>query len=153
MAAGVWAWDMLLRSREQYPALPRSLEVEKPRTGIEDLFGLADVLLFSRDYARHCGYEQPEHLLQSIHADYPEVAAFCTWGEGGAAAIDRLGHLARQPAVAPGKIIDTLGAGDTFNAAVLHGMLAGLDADALLSQACELAGRKCTRAGFAGITG
>jgi len=141
--------DMLRRAREQFPATPRSLEVEKPRDGIEDLFGLADVLLFSRDYARQCGYRQPERLLQAIHADYPSAAAYCTCGEDGAVAIDHQGRIVRHPAVAPGQVIDTLGAGDTFNAAIINGSLAGLDTAAILEQACMLAGRKCAQAGFA----
>jgi ketohexokinase len=143
--------DMLCRSREQFPAIPRSLEVEKPRDGIEDLFGLADVLLFSRDYARHCGYRQAEGLLQAIHADYPAAVACCTRGEDGAVAIDHQGRVFRHPAVAPGHVIDTLGAGDTFNAAIINGSLAGLDTPAILEQACMLAGRKCAQAGFAGL--
>jgi len=143
--------DMLRRSREQFPAIPRSLEVEKPRDGIEELFGLADVLLFSRDYARQCGYRQPERLLQAIHADYPAAVACCTRGEDGAVAIDRQGKVFRHPAVAPGQVIDTLGAGDTFNAAIINGSLAGLDTPAILEQACMLAGRKCTQAGLAGL--
>lgn len=143
--------DMLRRAREQSPAIPRSLEVEKPRDGIEDLFGLADVLLFSRDYARQCGYRQPERLLQAIHADHPAAVAYCTRGEDGAVAIDRHGRIVRHPAVAPGQVIDTLGAGDTFNAAIINGSLAGLDTAVILEQACLLAGRKCAQAGFAGL--
>jgi ketohexokinase len=143
--------DMLHWSREHYPAIPRSLEVEKPRDGIEDLFGLADVLLFSRDYVRHRKYGQPEQLLQVIHADFPEALLFCTWGGKGAIAIDRHGQVYRQPALAPDRVIDTLGAGDTFNAAVINGSLAGLDSAELLYQACVLAGRKCTQHGFAGL--
>jgi ketohexokinase len=143
--------DMLHRSQEQFPAIPRSLEVEKPRDGIEDLFGLADVLLFSRDYARQRGYRQAERLLQAIHADHPAAVAYCTRGGDGAIAIDRQGWIFRHPAVAPGRVIDTLGAGDTFNAAIINGSLAGLDTAAILEQACLLAGRKCTQDGFAGL--
>lgn len=143
--------DMLLWSREHCPAVPCSLEVEKPRAGIEQLFGFVDVLLFSRDYVRHRKYEQSEQLLQVIHADFPEALLFCTRGEKGATAMGRDGHVYRQPAVAPDKIIDTLGAGDTFNAAVIDGSLSGLDIDELLHQACVLAGRKCTQHGFTGL--
>lgn len=142
---------MLHHSRKQFPAIPRSLEVEKPRDGIEGLFGLADVLLFSQDYARQCGYRQPERLLQAIHADYPAAVAYCTRGEDGAVAIDRQGKIFRHPAIAPGQVIDTLGAGDTFNAAIINGSLAGLDTAAILEQACMLAGRKCVQDGFAGL--
>jgi len=142
---------MLERAREHYTDIPCSLEVEKPRAGIERLFGRVDVLLFSRDYARHCGYRQPERLLQAMHADQVSATAFCSLGEDGAIAIDHAGRLYRQPAVAPGKVIDTLGAGDTFNAAIINGCLAGLDTPGMLEQACVLAGRKCTRPGFAGL--
>jgi len=143
--------DMLDWSREHYPDIPRSLEVEKPRTGIERLFGCADVLLFSRDYAQHHGYRQAEPLLRAIHADYGAVFAFCSWGEDGAVAIDHNGRLFRQPAIIPGKVVETLGAGDTFNAAIINGRLAGLDTPELLKQACVQAGRKCARTGFAGL--
>lgn len=142
---------MLQRSREHHPAIPRSLEVEKARDGIEDLFSLADVLLFSGDYARQRGYEQPEWLLQAIHADHPAALACCTRGADGAVAIDHRGRVFRHPGVAPGKVIDTLGAGDTFNAAIINGSLAGLDTSAILEQACTLAGRKCTRDGVTGL--
>jgi ketohexokinase len=143
--------DMLQWSRQHYPAIPRSLEVEKPRAGIDRLFGLADVLLFSRDYAQQQNYEQPEQLLQDIHADFPETLLFCTLGGEGAIAVDRDGRVYRQPAVAPDNVVDTLGAGDTFHAAVINGSLAGLDTGELLYQACVLAGRKCTQQGLAGL--
>lgn len=143
--------DMLRRAQEQFPATPRSLEVEKPRCGIEDLFGLADVLLFSRDYARQCSHRQPERLLQAIHAEHHTAAAYCTLGADGAVAIDRQGRVVRHPPVTPGRVIDTLGAGDTFNAAVINGSLAGLDTAAILEQASVLAGRKCAQAGLAGL--
>ena len=66
-------------------------------------------------------------------------------------ALDRLGQVSRQPAIVPQRVIDTLGAGDTFNAAVIHGYLAGLDTASLLRQACALAGKKCSQTGFTGL--
>src|SRR5699024_382974 len=38
---------MLEFARERYPSLPRSVEIEKPRGGIESLFSKASILLFS----------------------------------------------------------------------------------------------------------
>ncbi len=144
--------ELMLRwSRAQFPSIPRSLEIEKPRQGIEALFGLADVLLFSGHYARHHGYDAPEDLLYSVHVSSRQADLYCTWGEQGAVALDRLGRASSQPAIAPPRIIDTLGAGDTFNAAVIHGYLADLDTASLLRHACMLAGKKCGQTGFAGL--
>jgi ketohexokinase len=142
---------MLRRSRSRYPSIPRSLEIEKPRQGIEALFELADVLLFSRDYARAHGYDAPQDLLRSVRGSCPQADLYCTWGEQGAVALDRRDRACSQPALAPSRIVDTLGAGDTFNAAVIHGHLAGLETASLLRRACLLAGKKCGRAGFAGL--
>jgi ketohexokinase len=142
---------MLRRAHTQFPSIPRSLEIEKPHQGIEALFGLANVLLFSRDYANHQGYDAPEELLRYVHGSSPQADLYCTWGEQGAVALDQLGRVSRQPAIVPHRVIDTLGAGDTFNAAVIHGYLAGLDTASLLRQACALAGKKCSQTGFAGL--
>lgn len=144
--------ELMLRwAHTQFPSIHRSLEIEKPRQGIEALFGLADVLLFSRVYANHQGYDAPEELLRYVRGCSPQADLYCTWGEQGAVALDRLGRVSRQPAIVPRRVIDTLGAGDTFNAAVIHGYLAGLDTASLLRQACALAGKKCSQTGFAGL--
>ncbi|MDH3526297.1 MAG: PfkB family carbohydrate kinase [Gammaproteobacteria bacterium] len=142
---------MLRSSQSRFPSIPRSLEIEKPRPGIEALFGLVDVLLFSRDYARSHGYDSPEELLRFVHGSSPQADLYCTWGERGAVALDRMGRFRKQPAVAPSRVVDTLGAGDTFNAAVIHGYLAGLEAASRLRQACILAGKKCGQTGLAGL--
>lgn len=44
----------------------------------------------------------------------------CAWGEEGASARAACGTVVRSPAYPPERVIDTLGAGDTFNAAVLY---------------------------------
>jgi ketohexokinase len=144
---------MLHWSRERYPSIPCSLEVEKPRTGIEDLFGLAQVLLFSQTYAASRGYADPAALLQSVHREFPDADLFCTWGVEGAVSLDREGRFVREAAHAPRRVVDTLGAGDTFNAGVIDGYLARRDAVTLLKQACVLAGRKCGQAGFDELAG
>jgi ketohexokinase len=145
--------SMLAWARNRCPSIPRSLEVEKPRPGIESLFGLAQVLLFSQGYALDRGHTTPEDLLRSVHIEYPDADLFCTWGAEGAVGLDRAGQLTRQAAHVPGRVIDTLGAGDTFNAAVIDGYLAGRDVSTILCEACRLAGEKCARIGFDGLTG
>lgn len=44
--------------------IPCSLEIEKPREGIEALFGIPDVLLLSRAYAGAKGFGEPVDLLR-----------------------------------------------------------------------------------------
>jgi ketohexokinase len=144
---------MLYWSRERYPLIPCSLEIEKPRAGIENLFGLAQVLLFSQAYAASRGYKDPSTLLQSVHQEFPHADLFCSWGVEGAVSLDREGKFTSQAAYIPRRVIDTLGAGDTFNAGVIDGYLARRDSVTLLRQACMLAGKKCGRSGFDGLAG
>lgn len=144
--------QMLERVRDVAPETRCSLEIEKPRDGIETLFPLVDILLFSRNYARARGFAEPLALLQSMHAGYPGADLFCAWGSAGAAAMDSNGREYRHPAVTPARVIDTLGAGDTFNAGVISGYLDGLDIRPILARACRLAGSKCGRQGFEGLT-
>jgi ketohexokinase len=144
--------QMLERVREISPATRCSVEIEKPRAGIESLFPLADVLMFSGNYASTRGFADPLALLQSVHPGCPGADLFCTWGDAGAVALDRDGREYRHPVVTPAKVVDTLGAGDTFNAGIISGYLDALHIEAILARACRLAGNKCGQTGFDGLT-
>lgn len=138
---------MLQIARERQPHLPLSVEIEKPREGIEALLSLADVILVSRHYALHRGHSAATAVLQALR---PHTAAdlICAWGEAGAWALGRDGQLHHSPAFAPPRLIDTLGAGDTFNAGIIDGYLGGLPLATTLEAACRLAGRKCGHPGL-----
>ena len=142
---------MLGRLQRDRETIRCSIEIEKPRDGIEALFGYADVLLFSREYGLARGFAEPLSLLASIRKRYPDADLFCTWGDAGAVAMDKLGRIFEHAACPPAAVVDTLGAGDTFNAAVIHGCLDGLDCRATLARACRLAGEKCGQHGFDGL--
>ena len=143
--------SMLHWSRERYPCTPRSLEVEKPRPGIEGLFDQVRVLLFSQSYAESQGYARPGQLLRAVHEKYPGIDLFCAWGAEGAVSMDGEGRITSRAAHTPSRVVDTLGAGDCFNAGVIAGYLAGGDNVAVLHQACFLAGEKCGQIGFDGL--
>ena len=128
--------------------VPVSLEVEKQREGIEALFGLADLLLFSRVYALSRGFDSPEAFLRQAVPGGRE--AWLAWGSAGAWCRDRQGRLHFHAAPST-EVVDSLGAGDTFNAGVIHGHLSGWALPRILEGAVTLASAKCAREGFDGL--
>lgn len=136
----------MFRHARAGPGMRLSLEVEKPREGIEDLFGDVDLLLFSRDYAAARGFADAQQLLRSLPRG---TLATCTWGARGAWLVDRAGVLTHAPAERAGPIVDTLGAGDVFNAAMIHALCSGRSATQALHDAVALASAQCGHEGLA----
>lgn len=141
---------MLRHAAKLRPGVPRSLEVEKPRPGIEELFPLADVLIFSRAYAQASGHGSAAELLTGTADAAPAAVRVCTWGADGAYAAAN-GSVLHRPAYSPPRVVDTLGAGDTFTAGLLDALIRRLPVIDALEQACRLAGTKCGVPGFAGL--
>jgi ketohexokinase len=127
-----------------------SLEVEKPREGIERLLHLPGVLLFSRHYAREKGFDNAAAFLEAHarHAGQERPLLFCSWGDAGAWALTRDDMLYHQPAFEVPDVVDTVGAGDVFNAGIIHGLLGGMPVQEALSEAARLAAIKCGLTGF-----
>ena len=142
--------SMMQRVREQLPALPVSLEVEKPRQNIETLFPYADLILFSAAVARHHGFTAKQ-LLTETRKLAANADIVCTLGEKGAVALSRHGEAIRNDAFPPQRPVDTLAAGDTFNAAMIDALLRGAPLVDALRFACQLAGNKCGQAGLHGL--
>jgi ketohexokinase len=139
--------QMLQWTKLNYPTLRCSLEVEKPRQGIESLFDLADVLMFSRPYAESRGFQRAEAFLDSLSQ---KALMTCSWGSEGAW-LKHDGLIIHSPAFPPPQVVDTLGAGDTFNAGLISALVNGQPAQDALEQACYLAGHKCGQTGFANL--
>ena len=144
---------MLERVRCERPDLPISLEIEKARPAIRTLFKGANLLLFSRVYAESLGFTEPMAFLRTTAVRVPATDLVCTWGAQGAWALSKYGEEFSSPAFPPAKLVDTLGAGDTFNAGIINALVRGSGLAEALEAANSLAGKKCGIVGFEGLAG
>lgn len=70
-------------------------------------------------------------------------SVFVTAGAEGAMFLDGHGKALQRPATRPETLVDTVGAGDAFSAAIIHGILSGWDDSKILVQATSMASRVC----------
>lgn len=108
-------------------------------------------VFISKDLAQHFGYRSAPEALRGLrsrvqpgyggvqgcqlgqggtaashtHPSTPSAILICAWAEEGADAIGPGGELVHSDAFPPETLVDTLGAGDTFNAAVIFALSAG----------------------------
>ncbi|KAF5600948.1 uncharacterized protein FSUBG_8313 [Fusarium subglutinans] len=169
--------------RNVLPKATISVEIEKPgREGLPELAAEADVVFYSRSWAESRGHKTPEQCLRAEGHQKAYVSwkgyqasalaplaladkklhrslALCTWGEDGAAGLSRsTGKSIRCPALdEPGRdisVIDAVGAGDTFIAGMLYGLICHPDDWSMgkkLGFAVRLATLKVQREGFDGL--
>jgi ketohexokinase len=132
--------------KQKHPKITISLEIEKNRPAIEQLFALADILMFSRHYALSQSFSDCQHFCEQKHRLLPEKTIFCAWGEAGAGAIINAHYYWQDAKLV--KTIDTLGAGDVFNAAIIDQLIRQHTIKQSLQFGCQLAGIKCSKMGL-----
>jgi ketohexokinase len=145
----VSAYEAMLRHARHSPhSAAISLEIEKPRPGIERLVPLADVVILAKAYASSRGYQCAQDLFDAVRSCSDTAMLFATWGEDGAWLQTADGVTLHEPACRPSQVVDTLGAGDVFNAGVIDGLLTDSDPALALRNGVRLAGEKCGHRGL-----
>ncbi|NXX76893.1 KHK Ketohexokinase, partial [Urocolius indicus] len=140
------------RARPAAERVRTSVEVEKPREELLQLMGLGQVVFVSKDLAQHFGYQSAPEALRGLRSRVqPGATLICAWAEKGADAMGPDGELVHSDAFPPETLVDTLGAGDTFNASVIFALSEGRSLQDALTFGCQVAGRKCGIQGFDGI--
>ncbi len=127
---------------------PISLEIEKPRHNIEALISQANLVIFSHHYAQAKGFKDGEALLADIQKTNPNSNLVCTWGNQGVWHASPNSEVQHTPAEAINPVVDTLGAGDTFNAGLIHHLIEGNSLTEAVNQANKLAAQKCRQFGL-----
>ncbi|KAL8184190.1 UNVERIFIED_CONTAM: hypothetical protein K2H54_008613 [Gekko kuhli] len=129
-----------------------SVEVEKPRQELYQLFGYGDVVFVSKDVAKDFGFCSASEAVKGLYKRVkPGATLICAWAENGADAMGPDGQLLHSDAFPPDDVVDTLGAGDTFNASVILALIRGRPLQEAITYGCQVAGRKCGVHGYDGI--
>jgi ketohexokinase len=148
-----------------------SIECENPsRSGMEKVAQLADIVFYSKLWARENGFEHPRPFLAAQRNVTKSGALLCcTWGAGGATALQKRRAVNEEDVWAQAEawhpprddddtgqdvVVDTVGAGDTFIAGMLFSVMQhGQDWELVrkLAFANEVAGRKVYQQGLRGL--
>ncbi|XP_062302414.1 ketohexokinase isoform X7 [Osmerus eperlanus] len=140
------------RSLPQQQRITISVEIEKTMEPLYQLFPYGDIVFISKDVAMHFGFHSAASALQELYHRVKKGAVLiCAWAEKGADALGPDGVVVHSDAFSPEVLVDTLGAGDTFNASVIYCLSHGGSLQEALMFGCQVAGRKCGVHGYDGI--
>lgn len=129
-----------------------SVEIEKTREPLYQLFPLGDLVFVSKDVAQQFGFTSAAAALKGFCGRLRKGATLiCAWAEKGADAMGPDGVIIHSDAFPPEKLLDTLGAGDTFIASVIYTLSNGGSLQDALTFGCQIAGKKCGVHGYDGI--
>ena len=139
-----WAEAALLEARRR--GIPTMLDGEvSPRADLQRLVPLADWRVFSERGLLAYADGEPEAMLQQLAAQDPSRRVVRTLGSQGLQWCDAQGRLQHLSAVQAGAVVDTLGAGDVFHAALGLALAEGQADEAALRFAAAAAALKCCR--------
>jgi len=126
---------------------PISIELEKDRESIDSIMPYASLLLISKPFAESRGFTNAKDCIEYFSHLYSNIIITCTWGDQGAWAYSD-SEIIYQKACSIDMPVETLGAGDTFNAGLIAALMKKNEISNALSSACKLAANKCKQFGF-----
>lgn len=139
---------MLTHLNEYKTVIASSIEFEKYRDGIEDLYPLSNTLIFSKDYCLTVSGNDPEAFLEELHTTYPNKTMILAWGDKGSYGINKDQGIVFKPAIKQPNVVDTIGAGDTFNAGVIDSFVNRKSLIETLDASNKIAAYKISVSGF-----
>ncbi|NXV38274.1 KHK Ketohexokinase, partial [Rissa tridactyla] len=140
------------RNAGEQAAMVRRVERHNQSRPAGERVRISVEVFISKDLAQHFGYRSAAEALRGLrHRVQPGATLICAWAEAGADAVGPDGELVHSDAFPPETLVDTLGAGDTFNAAVIFALAEGKSLQDALTFGCRIAGKKCGIEGFDGI--
>ena len=129
-----------------------SVELEKARENLDALLPRGDVVFLGRTFAESRGCMFASEAVTTLYPKCKQGACLiCAWGGCGADAMGPDGQLLHSDAFPPDKIVDTLGAGDTFIAGMIYSLCQEKSLKEAITFACKLAGMKCGVEGYDGL--
>ncbi len=139
-----WAEAALLEAR--WRGIPSMLDGEvSPRDDLQRLVPLADWRVFSERGLLAWQDGEPQALMQQLARQQPDRHLVRTLGAQGVQWCDAQGQLQQMPALQAGPVVDTLGAGDVFHAALALALAEGQAERNALRLASAAAAIKCGR--------
>lgn len=139
-----WAEAALREAHRR--GIPSMLDGEvAPRADLQRLVPLADWRVFSERGLMAWADGEPGALLQQLAAQDRSRHVVRTLGAQGVQWCDTQGRLQQMPAVQAGPVVDTLGAGDVFHAALGLALAEGQAEQHALRFASAAAALKCGR--------
>ncbi|XP_022220389.2 LOW QUALITY PROTEIN: ketohexokinase [Drosophila obscura] len=134
-----------------------SMEFSKQLEEMWPLVDYCDYVICSRKLAREQGWPTPEIACTRIDEklrtrwglNLKRPIVVFQWAELGAAILEESGKFSLAPAYKPRKMVDTLGAGDTFTAAFIYAVyIRERSVPVAVDFANRMASHKCTKRGF-----
>lgn len=134
--------------------VPISVEIEKNRPHKMALLPCADFVFIDKVFAMMLGYSDMQSAVKGLSSKIrPGAVLICAWGEHGACARDTTGEIIISPSFPPPRMMDTLGAGDTFVASTICALHRGHTVQEAIRFGCRMAGAKCGINGLVGLKG